>query len=206
MKTQAKKMAIPAIVAALLASLAPVPAKSTVLAATAVEVQKSEGLVSTLTFNLEDGQVFLPLSEATAYLNSMNEHTSQLLSKSIEERAEKKKGPLFLSPSRMIKLANENISQCTRLKDAIRVVLTPENLNRHFPDPVERVAFRADLVKFGRAVATSESISRGIISAIEQSVPPKKTYQPDNQPSASEVKAMIAAEHKNFGLSAPEFL
>ncbi|WP_050873184.1 MULTISPECIES: hypothetical protein [Yersinia] len=206
MKTQAKKMAIPAIVAALLASLAPVPAKSTVLPATAIEVQKSEGLVSTLTFNLEDGQVFLPLSEATAYLNSMNEYTSKLLSKSIEERAEKKKGQLFVSPSKMIKLANENISQCTRLKDAIRIVLTSENLTRHFPDPVERVAFRADLVKFGRAVATSESIARGIISAIEQSIPPKKTYQPENLPSASEVKTMIAAEHKKLGLSAPEFL
>ncbi|CQH33436.1 Uncharacterised protein [Yersinia frederiksenii] len=199
-------MAIPAIVAALLASLAPVPAKSTVLPATAIEVQKSEGLVSTLTFNLEDGQVFLPLSEATAYLNSMNEYTSKLLSKSIEERAEKKKGQLFVSPSKMIKLANENISQCTRLKDAIRIVLTSENLTRHFPDPVERVAFRADLVKFGRAVATSESIARGIISAIEQSIPPKKTYQPENLPSASEVKTMIAAEHKKLGLSAPEFL
>lgn len=206
MKTQAKKMAIPAIVAALMASLAPVPAKSTVLPVTAIEVPKSEGLVSTLTFNLEGEQVFLPLVEATAYLNSVNDYKRRLLSESIEQRTVKGKGQLFSSPSRMIKLANESISHCTRIKDAIRIVLTTENLNSRFPDPSDREAFKTDLVKFGRAVATSEYIARDIISAIEQSVPPKKTYQPDNLPSVSDVKAMIVAEHKNLGLSAPEFL
>ncbi|WP_170324318.1 iron-sulfur cluster assembly scaffold protein SufA [Budvicia diplopodorum] len=206
MKAQAKKMAIPAIVAALMASLAPVPAKSTVLPGTAIEVQKREGLTSTLTFNLEGEQVFLPLAEATAYLNSLNDHKRKLLSESIEARAERGKGPLFSRSSKMISLANENISQCVRVKDAIRIVLTHENLMAHFPDLSEREFFKAELVKFGRAVALSEYIARDILSAIEQSVAPKKTYQPDNMPSADAVKAMIAAEHKNLGLSAPEFV
>ncbi|QDL35506.1 hypothetical protein EGO53_19380 [Serratia liquefaciens] len=84
--------------------------------------------------------------------------------------------------------------------------MTTENLVARFPDPSERESFKTELVKFGRAVATSEYIAHDIISAIEQSVAPKKTYQPDNLPSGDEVRAMIAAEHKNLGLSAPEFV
>ncbi|EQA4235374.1 iron-sulfur cluster assembly scaffold protein SufA [Serratia marcescens] len=206
MKTQAKKMAIPAIVAALMASLAPVPAKSTVLPVTAVELKKPERLVSTLTFNLESEQVFLPLSEATAYLSSLNDHTRGLLLESIEIRAAKGKGPLFTSPAKMIKLVNENISHCMRIKEAIRIVLTNENLVARFPEATERESFKAELVKFGRAVATSEYIGRDVLSAIEQSLPSKKTVQPENMPSAQNVKTMIAAEHKNLGLSSPEFV
>jgi|SRR5471030_297386 len=205
MKAKAKKMAIPAIVAALMASLAPVPAKSATLPVTAVEVQKSEGLVSTLTFNLESEQMFLPLAEATAYLSSLNDHKRRVLADAIHERELKGKGPLFTTSAKIIKLANENIANSLKVKDAIRIVLTPENLATRFPDQAEREAYRTELVKFGRAVASAEYIARDIISAIEQSQVPKKTYQPDNLPSAYDAKAMISAEHKNLGLSAPEF-
>ncbi|MQL46602.1 hypothetical protein GEA64_00710 [Photorhabdus khanii] len=57
-----------------------------------------------------------------------------------------------------------------------------------------------NIVKFGRAIASSEYIACDILSAIEQSLPPTKTYQPDNLPTNSEVKLMISAEHKNLGL------
>ncbi|WP_118986706.1 iron-sulfur cluster assembly scaffold protein SufA [Photorhabdus sp. CRCIA-P01] len=206
MKRQVKTMALPAMTAALLASLAPVPAKSTVLPMTVVEIQKSAGLVSTLTFNLKDEQVFLPLSEATAYLQSLNEYTRKSLSEAIAHRVAKGSGGLFSNSVRIRKLANDNIEYCIKIKEAIRIVLSPDNLSKNFPDPSEREIFRVNIVKFGRAIANSEYTACDILSAIEQSLPPTKTYHPDNLPTSREIKLMISAEHKNLGLSAPEFL
>ncbi|WP_445375070.1 iron-sulfur cluster assembly scaffold protein SufA [Photorhabdus tasmaniensis] len=206
MKRQAKTMALPAMTAALLASLAPVPAKSTVLPMTVVEIQKSAGLVSTLTFDLKGERVFLPLSEATAYLQSLNEYTRKSLSEAIAHRVAKGQGELFSNLVLMRKLANDNIEHCMRIKEAIRIVLSSDSLSKHFPDLSEREIFRVNIVKFGRAIASSEYIACDILSAIEQSLPPTKTYQPDNLPANSEVKLMISAEHRNLGLSAPEFL
>ncbi|WP_434526868.1 iron-sulfur cluster assembly scaffold protein SufA [Photorhabdus asymbiotica] len=159
-----------------------------------------------MTFNLPGEQVFLPLSEATTYLQSLNEYVRKSLSEAIAYRVAKGKGKLFSNTALMKKLANDNIEHCIRIKEAIRIVLSPDNLNNHFPDPPEREIFRENIVKFGRAIANSEYTAHDILSAIEQSQPPTKTYHPNNLPSTNEVKALISAEHKNLGLSTPEFL
>lgn len=200
MKTQ--KLAIPAIVAALMASLAPVPAESTTIPVTAVEHKSNDGMVSTLTYRPESEQIFLPLYEATTYLSGLNDHKRRLLNEAIELRSAKGKGLLFSSPQTMVKLAEENIAHCIRIKDAIRIILSSE-LDEHFPEPKAREKFRSELILFGRAVATSEYLAQDVISCIEQSRAPKKSYQPENQPSADEVRAMITSEHKSFGLSIP---
>ncbi|MBP2844091.1 MULTISPECIES: hypothetical protein [Dickeya] len=206
MKAQIKTMTVPVIVSALLASLAPVPAASTVLPTTAIELHKSKRLVPSLTFNLENGQVFLPLSEATAYLQSLNEHKQRILSEAIAQRQAKGSGSLFSNTSQLIKLAQENIDHAVRIKEAIKIALSPEKLSLHYPDADDREEFRTELVKFGRAVATSEYTARDILSAITQSQPSEKVYHPDSLPAVEDVRAMITAEHKNLGLSAPEFL
>lgn len=205
MKSRVKKMAPSAMVAALMASLAPVPAKSTILPTTVVEVQSDNRLASTLTFNLESEEIFLPLSEATTYLQSLNDHKRRLLNEVIAEREARGKGALFLKPVSMVKVVNGNIAQARRVKDAIRIALKAENLETRFPDVTERESFKAELVRFGKAVATSEYLANNILSAMEQSLPPKKTCQPEGMPSADEAKAMIIAEHKKLGLSAPVF-
>ncbi|WP_440863374.1 iron-sulfur cluster assembly scaffold protein SufA [Symbiopectobacterium purcellii] len=205
MKTRAKQMATQAIVAALTASLAPVPSKSTILPTNAVEVQSDDRLAPTLTFTLESEEIFLPLSEATTYLQSLNAHKRRLLNEVIAEREARGEGALFSKPASMVKVVESNIAQCRRVKDAIRIALKTENLAAHFPDVAERENFKAELVRFGKAIATSESLASNILSAMAQSLPPKKTCQPEGMPSADEVKAMIIAEHKKLGLSAPVF-
>ncbi|RDL25958.1 iron-sulfur cluster assembly scaffold protein SufA [Serratia fonticola] len=205
MKTKTKKMAVPAIVAALMASLAPVPAKSTIVPETTVELQNHSGFVSTLTFNLVGEQVFLPLSEATAYLTSLNDHKRDMLAKAIEERVIKGKGPLFESTAKIVKLAKQNIVECQRIKEAIRLVLSHENLSLSIQDKTEREEFKASLIKFGRAVATSEYLAENILSAVEQSLPPKKSSSTTVTATSEEVKNMIRAEHRNLGLGVPVF-
>ncbi|WP_061771156.1 hypothetical protein [Serratia symbiotica] len=205
MKTETKKMAVPAIVAALMASLAPVPAKSTIVPETTVELQNHSGFVSTLTFNLVGEQVFLPLSEATAYLTSLNNHKRDMMAKAIEERVIKGKGPLFESTAKIVKLAKQNIVECQRIKEAIRLVLSHENFSLSIQDKTEREEFKASLIKFGRAVATSEYLAENILSVVEQSLPPKKSSSTTVTATSEEVKEMIRAEHRNLGLGVPVF-
>lgn len=206
MKTQAKKLAVSTITAALMASLAPVPAQSATQPVTAVEMLNSQdSAVLTMTFNFENQSIFLPLAEAIIYMNRLYDYQRKLLSDCIEQRQAKGKGPLFTHSSQMIKIAEDKILLCRRIKDAIRIVLTPENLVSRFSDSTERESFRSEVIKFGRVVASSEYLACDVISAIKQSLPPKNTYHPNNLPLASEVQAMIAAEHKNLGLSPPEF-
>ncbi|MCP1065546.1 hypothetical protein M5G07_08585 [Serratia symbiotica] len=93
----------------------------------------------------------------------------------IAEREARGRGALFLKPASMVKVVNGNIAQCLRIKDAIRIALKTDNLETHFPDMTERESFKAELVRFRKAVATSEYLANNILSAMEQSLPPKKT-------------------------------
>ncbi|EOA1625381.1 iron-sulfur cluster assembly scaffold protein SufA, partial [Salmonella enterica] len=63
MAKKSTQTTVAAIAASLMASLAPVPAQSTTLPVTAVEVSANHGVAASLTFNLPSGQIFLPLEE-----------------------------------------------------------------------------------------------------------------------------------------------
>nr|EHI0086424.1 hypothetical protein [Escherichia coli] len=65
--------------------------------------------------------------------------------------------------------------------------------------------YRNTLILFGRAIAQGEFIIRDLINAIERSITTDKTITMSNMPSDENVKEMIIAEHKNLGLSSPEF-
>ncbi len=207
MKRKSKSAAIAAITTALTASLAPVPAKSTILPTTVIESATHARVVSMLTFEHHDGQVFLPLEEAIEYINGLNDNMRAALNAVIEERQNRGKGALFTDKAaKIIKICEESIKQHTRVKEAVKIVMDPDNLAKMYPDSLEqRIAYRNKLVRFGRAIAQGEFIARDAINTIKRSTAPDKTTSLGNTLSDGNVKAMIIAEHKNMGLPAPEF-
>lgn len=132
MKQKSKSAAIAAIAAiatALTASLAPVPAKSTILPTTVIESGTHARVVSMLTFEHHDGQVFLPLEEAIEYINGLNDNMRAALNAVIEERQNRGKGALFTDKTaKIIKICEESLKQHTRVKEAVKIVMDPDNL------------------------------------------------------------------------------
>ena len=206
MKKKPTPTAVAAIVASLMASLAPVPAKSTMLLATTVESRAHHGVSTALTFELLNGQIYLPLDEATAYLTEINHRQRFLLNAMIQERQNVGKGSLCSNPEEMKRICLDSLEQHLRVKEAVKVVMQPENLAKAHPDDLsERVNYKSQLLRFGRVIAQGEFILRDMISAIDQSKTPKSTITLSEMPGDAELKEMISAEHKNLGLSAPEF-
>ncbi|CAM3622905.1 iron-sulfur cluster assembly scaffold protein SufA [Escherichia coli] len=207
MKQKTKSAAVSAIAAALAASLAPVPAKSTILPATVIESGVHARVASILTFEHHNGQVFLPLEEAIEYINELNNNMRATLSAAIKERQNRGKGALFTDNiARMKKICEESLKQHIRVKEAVKVVMTPDNLAKMYPDSLEqRASYRNKLVRFGRAVAQGEFIIRDAMNAIERSAAPNKTISLGTMLSDENVKSMIIAEHKNMRLLTPRF-
>lgn len=207
MKQKSTSAAVAAIVASLSASLAPVPAKSTTLPTTVMESNTHVGVSSALTFELPGGQIFLPLEEATDYLSGLNANQRSLLSIIVQKRQLRGKGPLLMIDlAQTRRVCEDSLKQHARIKEAIKIVISPDNLAKLHPDSLElRVQQRDALIRFGRAVAQSEFLARDILNAIERSRPPAKTVSLNDMPSDEDVRAMITAEHKSLGLSRPGF-
>ncbi|MCZ5438846.1 hypothetical protein O5476_16165 [Escherichia coli] len=122
MKQKSKSAAIAAIATALTASLAPVPAKSTILPTTVIESVTHARVVSMLTFEHHDGQVFLPLEEAIEYINGLNDNMRAALNAVIEERQNRGKGALFADKTaKIIKICEESLKQHSRVKEAVKL-------------------------------------------------------------------------------------
>ncbi|AVS51132.1 iron-sulfur cluster assembly scaffold protein SufA [Salmonella enterica] len=202
MAKKSTQTTVAAIAASLMASLAPVPAQSTTLPVTAVEVSANHGVAASLTFNLPSGQIFLPLEEAADYLNHINDRQRFLLNALVRERQDKGKGPLFDKTAQMKRLCVQGLQNHIRIKEAVQMVMKSENLYKAFPGDLKQQAkYKADLLRFGRAVAQGEFILRDTLSLIEQSEAPESTVRLADMPADEEVKAWIAAEHKNLGLA-----
>ncbi|WP_148244205.1 iron-sulfur cluster assembly scaffold protein SufA [Enterobacter asburiae] len=203
MAKQSTHTTVAAFAASLLASLAPVPAQSTTLPATAVEVSGMHGVAASLTYNLPSGQIYLPLNEAADYLNQLNERQRFLLNAVVRDRQSRGKGPLFAISSRMKRLCSDGLKNHERIKEAIQLVMKGDNIYKTFPGDLARQAkYKADLMRFGRALAQSEFLYRDMLSYMEQSEAPKKTVHLTDMPGDEEVKAWIKAEHKKLGLNA----
>lgn len=204
MKTRAKKMAVPAIIAALTASLAPVPAASATPLIPVVGMHHDDRMVSHLSFDLTEGLLFLPLPEATAYLQGITSHMRQLQAEMLSNWEARGGGRLLVKEAKMRKALEESIAHSNSIREAIRIVIAEKNLIEKFSDSDIRAAFKADLITFGRAVSNNQYTAEDIISQMEQARPPRATSTPP-QPTAEEVKAMITAEHKSLGISAPKW-
>ncbi|EOC2511814.1 iron-sulfur cluster assembly scaffold protein SufA [Escherichia coli] len=207
MMTPKKHSAIvTAIATCLSASVAPVPAESATIPTIAGH-QINSIQPQAFTLGIPDGQVFLPLDKATDYLNQLNSTQRMLLESAIRDRQTRGKGALFATnEGRTKKICKEAIEQNMRVKEAINIVMQPDNLARLFPDNLEqRVHYRNLLIRFGRAIAQSEFIARDAINAMEQCAAPTLTKKITGMPCEEDVRAMVAAEHRNLGLSAPEF-
>ncbi|KAE9756150.1 iron-sulfur cluster assembly scaffold protein SufA [Escherichia coli] len=124
----------------------------------------------TLTSDIPDRVVFLPLDKATDYLNQLNSAQRILLESAIRDRQAIGKGTLFaINEGRIKKICKEVIKHNMRVKEAINIAMQPDNLARLFPDnPEQRARYRSLLICFGRAIAQSEFIARDIINAMEQ--------------------------------------
>ncbi|WP_380183530.1 iron-sulfur cluster assembly scaffold protein SufA [Kalamiella sp. sgz302252] len=193
------------IAASLMASLAPVPAQSTTLPATAVEVSENYGVAASLTFNLPSGQIFLPLDEATEYLTQNNERQRFFLNAAVQDRQKRGKGTLFAVTPRMKRLCVDGLKHHMRVKEAVQLVMKGDNIYKSFPGNLEKQAkYKADLLRFGRAVAQGEFILRDTLSLIAQSESPDSTINLTDMPGDEEVRAWIAAEHKKLGLMVSE--
>ncbi|ELB6470231.1 iron-sulfur cluster assembly scaffold protein SufA [Salmonella enterica] len=192
------------IVTALNARLAPVPAASAIPFTPPMRGYEHR-IIHHLAFDLADGQMFIPLPEATSYIQSITHHMRGLLAEAIQEwEARGNKGPLFSDERQIRRMLVASFSESERVMKAIKIVMNEDNLLKMHPNRKDREEYKARLIKFGRAVANNDYTSRDILSSMDQCVPPKKTSNP-KQPPAEAVKAMINAEHKSLGIAAPEW-
>ncbi|ELD9769173.1 hypothetical protein RC452_002436 [Salmonella enterica] len=206
MKTRAKQMATSAIVAALTASLAPVPASSATPIIPVIESQQIGNMTSHLTFDLTERLFFLPLPEATSYLQSITNYMRRVLSDGVAKRDLRgSKGRLFSKEALLRKTLIENIEHSRQIMTAIKTVMQDDYLKKAFPDLAEREEYKTRLIKFGRAVANNLYTTEDALSHIDQQKSPEATCNAP-QPDGNEVKALIASEHRKLGLHSPDWV
>ncbi|NXZ86302.1 hypothetical protein HZI30_05055 [Serratia fonticola] len=197
MKAQAKKMAIPAIVAGLMASLAPVPANAIGYS----DIALSPVNTNTTLQALPGSVVYLPIGDATAYLHEMTARLHFYL-KNIRSEWEEKQIPIAMekqSPlvqKHLVRELGKRIVIAKKFVDAVRLALA----NICNDDDL-----RQEVVSFGRAAASLRYTAEDFLSFIEQTHPPKKTSSELINASDDGVKALIRAEHEALGLEAPAF-
>lgn len=199
-------MATSAIVAALTASLAPVPASSATPIIPAIESQQIGNMTSHLTFDLTERLFFLPLPEAASYLQGITNYMRQVLSDGVAKRDLRgSRGRLFSKEALVRKTLMESIAYSRQIMAAIKTVMQDDYLKKVFPDPVEREEYKARLIKFGRAVANNLYTTEDVLSHVDQQKTPGATCNAP-QPDSNEVKALIASEHRKLGLHSPDWV
>lgn len=202
MTKKTTQLAIATIATSLMASLAPVPAKSISLnTITTVEKPAKQKKATALAFELPHGQILLPLDEATEYLNNINIQQRILLNSMIEKRKNRGKGPLFTNFAQVKRLCIDGVERHRQIKAAVQHVMCGNNIDNLFPDDLEQQAkYKTSLLQFGRVVAQGEFILRDILSCIEQCSVPEKTVHLVDMPDQDEVSAWILAEHRKVGV------
>ncbi|EOW0743966.1 TPA: iron-sulfur cluster assembly scaffold protein SufA [Proteus mirabilis] len=202
MTKKTAQLTIATIATSLMASLAPVPAKSISLnTVTSVEKQATQEKMKALAFELPHGQIFLPLDEASEYLNNINIQQRILLDSLKEKRKNRGKGPLFTNVAQVKRLCIDGLERHTQIKSAVQQVMSGNNIYNLFPDDLEQQAkYKKSLLQFGFAVAQGEFILRDILSCIEQCSIPEKTVRLVDMPDQKEVSAWIIAEHSKVGV------
>lgn len=202
MTKKTTQLTITTIATSLMASLAPVPAKSISLnTVTSVEKQAKQDKMKALVFELPHGQIFLPLDEASEYLNNINIQQRILLDSLKEKRKNRGKGPLFTNVAQVKRLCIDGLERHTQIKAAVQQVMSGNNIYNLFPDDLEQQAkYKKSLLQFGLAVAQGEFILRDILSCIEQCSIPEKTVRLVDMPDQNEVSAWIIAEHSKVGV------
>lgn len=202
MTKKTTQLTIATIATSLMASLAPVPAKSISLnTVTSVEKQAKQDKMKALAFELPHGQIFLPLDEASEYLNNINIQQRILLDSLKEKRKNRGKGPLFTNIAQVKRLCIDGLERHTQIKAAVQQVMSGNNIYNLFPDDLEQQAkYKKSLLQFGFAVAQGEFILRDILSCIEQCSIPEKTVRLVDMPDQNEVSAWIIAEHSKVGV------
>lgn len=202
MTKKTTQLTIATIATSLMASLAPVPAKSISLnTVTSVEKQAKQDKMKALAFELPHGQIFLPLDEASEYLNNINIQQRILLDSLKEKRKNRGKGPLFTNVAQVKRLCIDGLERHTQIKSAVQQVMSGNNIYNLFPDDLEQQAkYKKSLLQFGFAVAQGEFILRDILSCIEQCSIPEKTVRLVDMPDQKEVSAWIIAEHSKVGV------
>ena len=202
MTKKTAQLTIATIATSLMASLAPVPAKSISLnTVTSVEKQATQEKMKALAFELPHGQIFLPLDEASEYLNNINIQQRILLDSLKEKRKNRGKGPLFTNVAQVKRLCIDGLERHTQIKSAVQQVMSGNNIYNLFPDDLEQQAkYKKSLLQFGFAVAQGEFILRDILSCIEQCSIPEKTVRLVDMPDQKEVSARIIAEHSKVGV------
>ncbi|MFS3858641.1 iron-sulfur cluster assembly scaffold protein SufA [Proteus mirabilis] len=202
MTKKTNQLTIATIATSLMASLAPVPAKSISLnTVTSVEKQATQEKMKALAFELPHGQIFLPLDEASEYLNNINIQQRILLDSLKEKRKNRGKGPLFTNVAQVKRLCIDGLERHTQIKSAVQQVMSGNNIYNLFPDDLEQQAkYKKSLLQFGFAVAQGEFILRDILSCIEQCSIPEKTVRLVDMPDQKEVSAWIIAEHSKVGV------
>ena len=202
MTKKTTQLTIATIATSLMASLAPVPAKSISLNTfTSVEKQATQEKMKALAFELPHGQIFLPLDEASEFLNNINIQQRILLDSLKEKRKNRGKGPLFTNVTQVKRLCIDGLERHTQIKAAVQQVMSGNNIYNLFPDDLEQQAkYKKSLLQFGFAVAQGEFILRDILSCIEQCSIPEKTVRLVDMPDQNEVSAWIIAEHSKVGV------
>ncbi|EFK6339247.1 hypothetical protein ACWBEJ_004676 [Escherichia coli] len=206
MKTRAKQLATSAIVAALTASMAPVPASGAIPAIPSMESHQIANMTSHLSFDLTEGLLYLPLPEATSYLQDITNYMRSKLSEAVATRDLRgNKGRLFAREAFLRKSLMESIEHSRQIMAAIKTIMQDDYLNKMFPDLAEREKYKAELIKFGRAVANNLYTTDDVLSHITQQKAPVATSNTP-QPDINEVKALIISEHNKLGLNSPEWV
>ncbi|CVG94112.1 hypothetical protein [Serratia marcescens] len=191
-RTKAAHMAI-----ALAAAMAPVPASSLGY----MDIANTSAETSTTLQALPGAVAYLPIEEATQQIRLLTDRLRFHL-KNLRDEWEEKQYPIEMqkqSPlvqKHLMRELDKRISVAQKFIDAVKIALD---------DIEDNAALRSEIITFGRAVASMRYSAEDFLSFIEQTKPPKKTMETNVTASAEEVKAMIRAEHKQLGLSAPQF-
>ncbi|HDT3000557.1 TPA: iron-sulfur cluster assembly scaffold protein SufA, partial [Proteus mirabilis] len=129
MTKKTTQLTIATIATSLMASLAPVPAKSISLnTVTSVEKQATQEKMKALAFELPHGQIFLPLDEASEYLNNINIQQRILLDSLKEKRKNRGKDPLFTNVTQVKRLCIDGLERHTQIKSAVQQVMSGNNI------------------------------------------------------------------------------
>lgn len=192
-------MQVSSISAALAISLAPVPVNS--IGYSDAAVSQFPAPVGLSLQSIKDQIAYLPIGEATRYMLNIAERM-RFHHAALRASWEMNPGPIELDmQDEDIRDGMANIERYIKLSanfiEAVKLVL--ESL------PETEQELKKAIISFGRATAQLRYALEDTLKFIEATHPPKKTVSLSLNVSDDDVHALIRAEHKNLGLSGPNF-
>ena len=193
-----KKSTITQMAAAMALAIAPVPA-------TSIGYNNIPGTTEfSTTLRANPGEiVFLPISQAIDYMKSQTESLRSHL-RNVKAEWEEKYIPIEMGKQSSV-TQKHLIKELEKRSELARSFLSAAKIALDLSEVQQDEAVRKEVYTFGRSASALLFAIEDFLSFIRQTHPPETTSEAGSHLDANEVRAMIAAEHKNLGLSEPVF-